>query len=288
MISMTGYACKEKTESDFSAAVEIRGCNSRFLEININTPPWISGLEPKIKEYISAVCGRGKVDVFIRLKEHNAPVTVLVNTEAARAYQNAIENLASSLGIGEKPGLDILLNMEGVLDVERNRDNDRYWQEIEPLLKDAARDFAAERAREGEATEKDILNSIRRIETSLEIVNSYADSLEETIKTTIKEKFSQLLGDKIDENRMLAETAALLVKYTINEEITRLGLHLAEFRAENDKNARPGKKLDFICQEINREINTIGSKSGIFEVNRAVVEMKDALENVREQLRNVE
>ena len=96
------------------------------------------------------------------------------------------------------------------------------------------------------------------------------------------------MGSQIDENRILAETAVLLVKYTIAEELSRLSSHLAEFRSETAKNPRPGKKLDFLCQEINREINTIGAKSAILKVSRAVVEMKEALENVREQLRNVE
>jgi uncharacterized protein (TIGR00255 family) len=96
------------------------------------------------------------------------------------------------------------------------------------------------------------------------------------------------LGDGVDENRILTETAALLVKYSIAEEISRLSSHLAEFRAEAKRNGSPGKKLDFLCQEINREINTIGSKTSNLEVSRAVVAMKDALENIREQLRNVE
>ena len=96
------------------------------------------------------------------------------------------------------------------------------------------------------------------------------------------------LGKTIDENRILAETAVLLMKYTINEELSRLSSHLDEFRAEVGRNPSPGKKLDFLCQEINREINTIGSKTPILEVSHAVVEMKEALENIREQLRNVE
>jgi uncharacterized protein (TIGR00255 family) len=285
---MTGYAYKEKAGDDIAVSVEIRGYNNRYLEINVNTPPWLLGLESKITDYMGAFCGRGKVEVSVRIREYNARVDVTANIEAATAYKQAISDLALKLGIREKPGLDILLSREGVLEVEKKRDNDRYWQAVLPVLAEAAEDFKAERIREGAATEKDILASIGRIETSLALVSSYAASLEESIKTNIKARFEELLGDRVDENRVLSETAALLVKYTIAEEITRLGLHLGEFRAETAKNNRPGKKLDFLCQEINREINTIGSKSSIFEVNRAVVEMKEALENVREQLRNVE
>jgi uncharacterized protein (TIGR00255 family) len=228
------------------------------------------------------------VEVSVRLREHNVPISVSVNAEAARSYQKAINSLAASLGSDEKPGLGMILGMEGVLEIEKNRDDGRYWKEIEPVLKDAAASFAAEREREGKHTQEDILKSITVIEGALKTVASFVPVLEASIKENIKTRFKETLGNQIDENRLLAETAVLLVKYTISEEISRLSSHLAEFRAETARNARPGKKLDFLSQEINREINTIGSKSAILEVSGAVVQMKEALENVREQLRNVE
>ena len=288
MISMTGYAYREKAGEDISLSVEIRGYNNRFLEVYVNTPPWLSGVEPKIKEYITSFCGRGKVEVFIRLREHNAPISVSVNTLAAKAYRDAINALAGELGINEKPDLGLLLGMEGVLEIEKNRDTEHYWQIIEPVLKDAAEAFNAERVREGKHTEEDILKSIERIEASLKAAASFAPALEASIRENIRTRFAECLGNQIDENRILAETAVLLMKYTISEEISRLTSHLAEFRAEAERNLRPGKKLDFLCQEINREINTIGSKTTIVEVSAGIVQMKEALENVREQLRNVE
>jgi uncharacterized protein (TIGR00255 family) len=285
---MTGYAYREKAGDDISLSVEIRSYNSRFLEIYVNVPPWLSGLEPKIREYVAALCGRGKIEVQVRVREHGAPVSVSVNAESARAYQDAISALAAALGINEKPSLSTLLGLEGVLAVEKNRNDGLYWKAIEPVLKEATGAFNAERVREGKHTEEDILNSISRIQRALTSVASFAPALEASIKENIKSRFAEVLGNQIDENRILAETAVLLMKYTISEEISRLDSHIAEFRVETAKNPRPGKKLDFLCQEINREINTIGSKSAILEVSRAVVEMKEALENVREQLRNVE
>ena len=288
MISMTGYAYREKTEEDMSLSVEIKGYNNRFLEIYTNTPPWLVCLEQKIKEQIASFCGRGKVEVFIRIREHNAPVNISVNTTAARAYCEAINTAAGELGISEKLGLSALLAMDGVLEVEKNRDDQRYWQAIEPLLKEATEAFNEERVREGKHTEEDILKSIGRLEASVKIIVSFVPVLESKIRENIRTRFTECLGNQIDENRILAETAALLVKYTISEEVSRLSSHLAEFRTETKKNPRPGKKLDFLCQEINREINTIGSKSAVLEVSTEVVEMKEALENIREQLRNVE
>jgi uncharacterized protein (TIGR00255 family) len=285
---MTGYAYREKAGQELSLAVEIKGYNSRFLEIYVNLPPWLSTLEVKIREQIASCCGRGKVEAFIRIREHNAPISIGVNTNAAKAYNSAIENLARELGINEKPSLALLLGMDGVLEIEKNRDDERYWQELEPLLREAVQTFSLEREREGKHTEEDILIHLEKIETSLKAVVSFAPAIEQTIRENIKTRFAEILGNQVDENRILAETASLLVKHTISEEISRLSSHLAEFRAEAGRNPRPGKKLDFLCQEINREINTIGSKSAIIDVSGEVVQMKEALENIREQLRNVE
>jgi uncharacterized protein (TIGR00255 family) len=292
MTSMTGFACREWAGDDISVSVEIRGYNNRFLEIYVNTPPWLSYLEPKVRELIGGFCGRGKVEVAVRLREQNAPVTVSVNVNAAGAYMEAVSGLASGLGIDEKLSLSTLIGMEGVLEVEKKRDNERYWNLIEPLLREAAGIFQAEREREGKHTREDILKSLAVIEASLAVIGGHVAGLENSIKENITARFKELVensggGMIIDENRILAETAVLLMKYTVAEEISRLSAHLAEFRSAADSE-RPGRKLDFLCQEINREINTIGSKSAILEVNRAVVEMKESLENIREQLRNIE
>ena len=288
MKSMTGYAYCEKTGKDFSITVEIKGFNSRYLDIYVNVPPFLSMLEMKVREKIASACGRGKIDVYIRIREHNVPVNISVNTCAAKAYYEAIADLSKELNLDEKPRLAALLGMEGVLDMEKNRDEELYWQEIQPLLQDAVTGFCSEREREGRHTKEDILKNLEIINSSVKIISSFAPVIEQNIKENIKARFAELLGNQVDENRVLAETASLLLKYTISEEISRLNSHLNEFTSEAEKNLRPGKKLDFLSQEINREINTIGSKSAIIEVSGEVVKMKEALENIREQLRNVE
>jgi uncharacterized protein (TIGR00255 family) len=288
MISMTGFAYCEKTAQDLSVSAEIKGYNNRYLEIIINLPPWLSVLEPKVREKIVSRCGRGKVEVSIRVREQNTPVNISVNANAAKAYYNAINQLARELNLDEKCGLSALLKMENVLEIEKNRDEERYWKEIEPLLNEAVQAFEKEREREGKHTQEDIFTNFEIIASSVKNVSAFVPVIENTLKENIKSRFAELLGDKVDENRVLAETASLLLKYTISEEISRLNSHLGEFRAETERNQRPGKKLDFLCQEINREINTIGSKSTIIEVSAEVVKMKEALENIREQLRNIE
>ncbi|MCL2441437.1 MAG: YicC family protein [Treponema sp.] len=288
MVSMTGYAYQEKTGQDLSVSVEIKGVNSRYLEVSVNLPPWLTMFESKIKESITSRCGRGKADVFIRVREHNVPISIKINKNAARAYFNSMNELTKELGIKEKPNIDSLMRIESILEIEKNRDNEYYWQEIKPVFNDALQIFCNEREREGKHTEDDIISHIGIIESSLKNISAFVPVIEQTLKENIKTRFAELLGNNIDENKVLSETASLLLKYTISEEISRLSSHLGEFRAETERNQKPGKKLDFLCQEMNREINTIGSKSAIIEVTGEVVKMKEMLENIREQLRNIE
>ena len=288
MISMTGYAYQENSEQDFSISVEIKSCNNRYLDIFVNIPPWLSSLESKIRDKISGCCNRGKIDVYIRIREQNVPVNIKINTAAAKVYFNAINNLAEELGMDEKCRLSSLLEMDGVLGIEKNRDDERYWTQIEPLLNKAVLSFVSEREREGSHTQENVLSNLEKIISSLKVIIDYVPVIESNIKENIKMRFAEVLGNQIDENRILAETASQLVKCTISEEISRLSSHLNEFLAETERSKCVGKKLDFLSQEINREINTIGSKSTIIEVSAEAVKMKEALENIREQLRNVE
>jgi uncharacterized protein (TIGR00255 family) len=288
MKGMTGFASQEIAEQDIFVSIEMKGYNSRFLDIFVNLPPFLSSMEAEIRGYIASRFKRGKVELTLRVRELDADVVVAINHRAVKAYHDSILALARDLGLEEKPDLALLLGMEGALEIEKKRDEGRYRGIIAPLLEKTADRFEAERLREGKSAQEDILSHIAVLETGLVTVASYAPVMEAAIQENLRTRFAELLGDKIDENRILAETAALLVKHSISEELSRLSSHLEEFRLETGRNPSPGKKLDFLCQEINREINTIGSKTPLLEVSRAVVDMKDALENIREQLRNVE
>lgn len=288
MKSMTGYAYREASTENYNLSVEIKGYNNRYLEVYINQPPFFSALEGRIREAISSRCKRGKIEASIRLREINTDVKVSVDTLAAKAYHEALNTLSRDLALKEPVTLSHIMGMEAVVQIEKVRDTEAYWPVLQTVLSDALEAFDAERVREGAAAEKDIMSHLESISASVSLVAGYAPELEKSIQDNLRKRFEELLGNQVDENRILSETAVLLMKYTISEEISRLGAHLDEFRAESKRNAAPGKKLDFLCQEINREINTIGSKSPILEVSRAVVSMKDALENIREQLRNVE
>ena len=288
MKSMTGYGLAEIHNDEISASVEIKSYNNRYLDIVINLPPFLSALEMPVREYLAGRCRRGRLEAAIRYKEFNAEMTVSLNKEAVKAYWKAAKESADLLGIKAETDLGMILNMEGVLETEKSRDAQKALNILTPLLEKAFDQFDSDRGREGDHTCKDILSHIEALEKSWNVISRHSDEMERILKNNIKQRFEELLGDKVDENRILAETAVLLLKYTISEELSRLDAHLKEFRSEAERNQSPGKKLDFICQEINREVNTIGSKSVIVEVSRETVNMKDALENIREQLRNVE
>jgi uncharacterized protein (TIGR00255 family) len=285
---MTGYAYKEQTSGDITVSVEIKSYNSRFLDLSVNLPYWLSRIENQLREYASNRILRGKVELSVKLRERTANVTVSSDPEAAKAYMAAVTDIAHALGHTEKIPLSLIVGQEGVLKTERFLDMESYWAHIEPVLASAFDDFDRARETEGRALRTDINAMIAKIERSADTVSAWIPEMERIFKDNIRARFSEILGNAVDEQRVLQETAALMVKYTINEEIVRLRAHLASLKRELEENPAPGRKTDFICQEINREVNTIGSKNQILEVGQAVIEAKDALENIREQMRNIE
>jgi uncharacterized protein (TIGR00255 family) len=288
MKSMTGYGIEERQKDTLSVSVEVKSYNGRFLDVFCSLPPFLSPLESGIRDYIAARSRRGKVEVSVRIRETGNAVKITVNEKTAAACYESALALAKSLGIRQKPDLSLILGMEGVMETERNWDIEACGDLVNEALEAAFEKFDAQRLREGQHTKENILARVKTLEDSLERIASLGPELENSIKENLRRRFAELLNDGVDENRVLAETAVLLVKYTIAEELSRLESHLGEFRAEAENNGTPGKKLDFLSQEINREINTIGSKTPVLDVSREVVVMKDALENIREQLRNIE
>jgi uncharacterized protein (TIGR00255 family) len=285
---MTGFGYCERETEKYYAAVEIKSYNNRYLDLQINLPPFLSPLEPKIREFMSSRVKRGRVEVYLRFRELEEDLTIRLDKKVAREYAEVLRSLKAETGIEEELNLSHLLRMEGILKSSRSRDVELYWQALEPLMQEAAEAFIAVRRREGTETRKDILDQIETIEEALGKISATEGELEAFFTETVRKRFNEVLGDQVEENRILTEIAALMVKYTIHEELVRLKGHLNSFREIIDDDAGAGKKLDFLAQEIHREINTIGSKSVQYNISSGVVQMKDALENIREQLRNVE
>ena len=290
MTSMTGYAYEEKNYENAVISVEIKSVNSRFLDLTVNLPPYLNPLESYFRNKITEKVARGKVDVYIRVKELESNPDITVDEGAVKAYSDAVEKVikASGFGTDSEAALNFILSQPGVIVSNRSYDMDKYKALIEPIFDSVLEKFNADRAREGENMKRDLQEKLEKLSKCAQFFTEWQPKMEEMFKEQITTKFRELLEDKADENRIMTETAAMLVKYTINEEIVRLKSHIEAMRSELANNPTPGKKLDFICQEMNREINTIGSKNQFAEVGAMVITAKDSLENIREQSKNVE
>ncbi|MBR5401440.1 MAG: YicC family protein [Treponema sp.] len=291
MISMTGYAYEEKTTDDAVVSVEIKSVNSRFLDLTVNLPYFLNPIESYFRTKISDKVSRGKVDVFIRIKENHSSAKVSVDTQLAKTYMEAYRQIAAAAGMSQinpQAALNSLINQEGVIISSTDYDVEKYKAMIEPVFDAAMSRFMQDKEREGENMKKDLLEKLAVLEKCASFFKEWQPKMESYFKEQITTKFNELLGENADQNRIMTETAAMLVKYTINEEIVRLNSHIGAMKTEINDNPVPGKRLDFICQEMNREINTIGSKNQFAEVGAMVINAKDALENIREQSKNVE
>ena len=291
MISMTGYAYEEKTTDDAVVSVEIKSVNSRFLDLTVNLPYFLNPIESYFRTKISDKVSRGKVDVFIRIKENHSSAKVSVDTQLAKTYMEAYRQIAAAAGMSQinpQAALNSLINQEGVIISSTDYDVEKYKAMIEPVFDAAMSRFMHDKEREGENMKKDLLEKLAVLEKCASFFKEWQPKMEGYFKEQITTKFNELLGENADQNRIMTETAAMLVKYTINEEIVRLNSHIGAMKTEMNDNPVPGKRLDFICQEMNREINTIGSKNQFAEVGAMVINAKDALENIREQSKNVE
>ncbi len=288
MNSMTGHAWHEWQDETTSVSIELKSYNNRYLDVSVQLPPRLSPVEPAVRSQVSTAFSRGKIECFIRTRSVDQTVSVHVDSTLAAEYARALRSLSEAAELDEKPSLSLLTSFDGVITTEREVDVQSWQALISPKLDEALETLARSRAEEG-ARMKEVIRAQRNeIEAFVDQVDARAEDLEEHIRSSIIDRFHQLGLEGVDDTRVLSETAILLVKYSVREELDRLRAHLASFDATCDEEGAIGKRLDFTCQEIGREINTIGSKSIFDDVNNAVVRAKDALENIREQLRNIE
>ncbi len=288
MTSMTGFGHGEHRDSRVQMVLEVRSYNNRFLELSINLPYSIKQLEPRVREYLSSRIQRGKVEFYLSLTELEDSSDVVVDHARVRTYTAALEELRRIAGVRERPTLAQLVGLEGVLKTVSRKDPEALWALVEPLLDKVFADFNDSRAVEGRKTERDIRRCAADIRERISVIEAKVPEIEARIKTGLHERFQELLGDGVDESRILAETAVQLMRGDINEEVQRMKAHVESLQEALGAGGPQGKRLDFICQEIGREINTIGSKSMLIDIDQAVIAVKDNLEKIREQLRNVE
>jgi uncharacterized protein (TIGR00255 family) len=288
MTSMTGFGHGEYRDSRVQMVVEIRSYNNRFLELFINLPYSLKQLEPRLREFLSSRIQRGKIEFYLSVTELEDQSDVVVDHARVKTYAAALEELRRVAGVRERPGLSHFIGLEGVLRTMSRKDPDALWELVTPTLEKVFADFDASRVTEGRKTEQDIRRCAVEIRGRIATVESLVPTIEAKIKNGLRDRFRELLGDTVDESRILTETAVQLMRSDINEEVQRMKSHLESLEEALGHTGPQGKRLDFVCQELGREINTIGSKSMTLEIDQAVIAVKDNLEKIREQLRNVE
>jgi uncharacterized protein (TIGR00255 family) len=285
---MTGFAHRDFAQTGLRGSFEIKSYNNRYLDLSVSLPPYMSKLEPRLRRYLTERIVHGKVEASLRIREFDAPVETSSDLAAATAVASVLRRIAEACDIEGPLSLDSVVGFEGVVSFDREVDDEALWARVGPEFEACFADYESSRIREGSSTRDDISVQLARVSVSLGMVRERVPEIDLAVRSQLGSKFREVMGDAIDEGRVLSEIAAALMKYTINEELARLSAHIESFSHILEFEASPGKKLDFLCQEMNREVNTIGSKSMLLAVSRAVVELKDALENIREQLRNIE
>ena len=291
MKSMTGYGKSKLEINGRSYSVEIKSVNYRYCDISVRLPRNISFYENDIKKLISNNISRGKVDVFVEYTNYtNEGKDVVINKDLAKLYIRELKELATEEGLNDSIRITEITKMPDVLQLKNNEgENDVILKELSECTKQAVNNFVEMRRAEGEKIKIDLQNRLNNIKGLVSNISANTTGLIEEYVVKLGERIKEILKtDVVDENRLAQEIVIFADKSSVQEELTRLDSHIAQF--ENllkDENAL-GKKLDFIIQEMNREANTIASKSVKLEITNAVIEIKTELEDIREQIQNIE
>ena len=288
MRSMTGYALVEDTIENSFISVEIKSYNSKYLEVDVVLPNFLSSFEAFIHSFIAKKKVRAKMGITIKAFHSSQEAQITINREIATSYINELKEFSAELGIPFTVNIELLLKQSGILKYEIKTDREAWERKLTVMLNRCFYSYDQVRIVEGEALLKDIQTQASLIEEELKKIEQYSCKMDEYFKETVKMKFLEVLGNDYNEERVMQEIAALLVRFTINEEVVRIKSHLILLRNELEKDGAVGKRLDFISQEIMREINTIGAKNQLNEITPSVIVIKSCVENIREQAKNVE
>ncbi len=290
--SMTGFGRGQAEGNGVTAIVELKSVNSRFCEISVRGPRTLAEKEIDVQNCIKRDVARGRITVHVTVEpDASLSATGTINTPAAESYRDALQELVSQLGIDDTVRLEHVLRFPEVL--QKNDTGEAGLEEVWPVVAEALETsvaaFCEMRTREGEALGTDLRERLDAIESDLAIANEMAPGRVAAARTRLQERIADLIGEeRLDPDRLETEIVILADKLDINEEAVRLASHLQLFREALSSGEPIGRKLNFIAQEINREINTMGSKANDSDLSHVVVRMKEHLEKIREQIENVE
>lgn len=289
--SMTGFGRAKCEYEGREYNVEIKSVNHKYSDVSIKIPRQISYLEEKVRKEILTKVSRGKIDVFITLQDYSEKgKNIKINKELAKVYISQLRELAEETGITADIDVIDISKFPEVLNISNQDNEEIYWDELRGVLDTALDNFVAMRETEGNKICDDLKVRMERINEKVSKISSYSAGLVEEYIVKLNARVKELMStDVIDENRLAQEIVIFSDKSSIQEELTRLDSHISQFLdLLSNGNSPVGKKLDFIIQEMNREVNTIGSKANSTKISEGVIELKTEIEDVREQIQNIE
>jgi uncharacterized protein (TIGR00255 family) len=287
MESMTSYAAIEKSTEQFSYSVEVRSLNSKYLEVNVNLPKILRGDENEYIQLIKERFTRGKLELNIDVFDWIESRSVTVNTALMKKYYVELEQAKKKLGIANPLSFDILVTLDGVLQRQRSQLSEKSQRDIFRTLNMVIRKNLEMRKREGRSIKSDIQKSLKNISNCVGEIRAQSRNTAEALYEKLKTNIQKLTDGPVDDVRLYTEIAILADKVDVNEELIRLDDHLSKFKQTMNEKGQVGKKLDFLAQEMFREINTIASKSNNARISHLVVEVKNNVDKIREHCRNI-
>ncbi len=287
--SMTGFGRAKYDIDGRIYTVEIKSVNNRYCDISIKIPRSISYLEEKVKSEVSKLVSRGKIDVFISFYNNSTKgKKITFNNELAGIYITELRNLAKENNIEQEISITEISKFPDVLTIENEEDEELIWNELQKPLKEALNNFVEMREVEGKKLYEDIEKRIDKIQEKVEKISENSTRLIKDYIVKLSTRIKELMNtENIDENRLAMETVIYADKSSVEEEITRLKSHISQFKNLINGDV-VGKKIDFLIQEMNRETNTIGSKSSSLDITNMVIDIKTEIEDIREQVQNIE
>jgi len=290
--SMTGYGRAEAQTASGRFTVEMRSVNHRFGEVLVRLPRDLAPLEDRVRAVVQTRVLRGRVEVtVIREDRATRTKTVRADVDLATAYAQALKELAGVLRVREGMTLAQVAALPDVIRVEETKEDlDTLWPQLATALEEATTDLVEMREAEGRRLAEDLETRLLHVEELARGVEARSRGAVGEFVTRLRERIAALLGEvPVDENRLAAEVAIFAERSDVSEEVTRLRSHVAQFRQDlRDAEGAVGRRLEFVLQEMGREVNTTGAKANDLEITRAVISMKGELESMREQIQNVE
>jgi len=290
-VSMTGLGIGEKKNKDYRVRIELRSVNNRYLEVSCKLPSILSYYENKLKEIIREKITRGKIYMSTTINSDTDNLLgIRVNNQMAKATLNLLNDLRNYAGINEELKLEHFLNFSEIFEpLEPTNDADKIWNQVEETLHIALRKLLLMKKEEGDNLTQDILKRLKQLTCDLDQIVNISDSLFDKKISMFRENVHNLIKEtEINEDRLQTEIVLMAKKADISEECVRMKSHFKQFKNIIKNEKVVGKKLIFLLQEMNREVNTISSKATSSEISHIVVDMKEEIEKIREQVQNLE